>query len=116
MAYLSWVKEKSEAFAQKLTEAIQEHNILSEKYNELKSSADLKESENAHISKELNEVKATLSTWEAEFKKVESKVEYNKDKFTSIELFTTVKVHAKMLKEYTEGKISFWDTEAAFSS
>ena len=116
MASLSWVKEKSEASTRKFAEAIQEHNTLCENYNELKSFADLKESENARLSKELKEVKAALSSREAEFRKVESKAEYYKDKSTSIKLFTTVKVRAELLKEYTEGRISSWDTKVTFSA
>ena len=92
------------------------HNILSEKYNEPTTSANHKERENAHLGKELKKVKAALFVWEAKFKKVESKAEYYEDKSTSIKLFTTVKVHAEMLKEYIEGKISTWDLEAAFSA
>ena len=61
-------------------------------------------------------MKAAFSTQEAKFKKVESKAKYYKDKSTSIELFTTVKVCAEMLKEYIEGRISSWDTEVAFST
>ena len=73
-------------------------------------------SENARLSKKLKEVEAALSAQEAELKKVETKAEYYDEKSTSIELFTTVKVHAEMLKEYTEGKISSWDSEVAFSA
>ena len=61
-------------------------------------------------------MKATLSAREDEFKKVEFNVEYYKDKSISIELFTTIKVRAKMLKEYTEGKNYSWDPEAALSA
>ena len=63
-------ERKSEAFAQKLAEAVQAHNLLFEKYNELKSYADLKENENTHLIKKVKEAEATLSAWEAELKKV----------------------------------------------
>ena len=97
-ACLSWVKEKSEASTQKLTEAILVHNLLSEKYNELKSSVDLKESENARLKKKLKEVEVAFSAREAELKKVESKAEYYEDKSMSIELFTTVKSVRRCLR------------------
>ena len=70
MATLSWVKGKSEDSTQKYNEAIRAHNILYEKYNELKSSADHKVIENARLSKELMEVKAALSAREAELKRL----------------------------------------------
>ena len=111
---LTWVKEKCETYAQKLVEAVQAHNNISEKYNELKASSNHMKNENAHLTRKLKESEVALSTQEVEFKKVESKAKYYEDKSTSIELFTTVKVHAKMLKEYTEGKLSSWDPKAAF--
>ena len=114
-AISSWAKRKSDESARKLTEVVQTRNILSEKYNELKSSFDLKESENAHFSRKLKEVEEALFAWEVELKKVKSDAEYYEDKSTSIELFTTVKVHVEILKEYTEGKLSSWDPEATFS-
>ena len=100
------MKERCENFARKLAKAVQSHNNISEKYNELKASSDLMKNENARLTRKLKESEAVLSAWEAEFKKVESKAEYYEDKSTSIELFTTVKVRAEMLKEYTEGKLS----------
>ena len=89
------------------------HKDISKNYNELQSSADLMKSEKARLSKNLIVAEATLSTKEAELKRVESKVEYYEDKSTSIGLFTTVKVHAEMLKEYYEGKTSSWDPKVA---
>ena len=50
------MKEKSEASAQKLTEAVQAHKNLSEKFNKLKSSADDKGNENVHLKKRLEEI------------------------------------------------------------
>ena len=113
---LSWVKGKSEDYVQKYNKVIQAHNILSKKYNEFKFSVGHKDSENAHLSKELIEVKAALSAWETELKKVKSDVKYCEDKSISIKLFTTIKVCAKMLKEYTEGTLSSWNLDVAFST
>ena len=61
-------------------------------------------------------MKTTLSAQEVKLKIAKSNAEYYEDKSTSIELFTTIKVHAKMLKEYTEGRLSSWDPKAAFST
>ena len=57
---ISWVKEKSEASAQRLVEAVQAHNNISKWYNELKASTDLMESENARLTKKLKESDATF--------------------------------------------------------
>ena len=62
MASLSWVKEKSEASTRKFAEAIQVHNNLFEKFNELKSAADDKGNENVHHKKKLEELEAAYST------------------------------------------------------
>ena len=92
------------------------HNEIFNKYNELKSFADLIKNENAYLSKNLKAAEATLAAKEAELKQVESKAEYYEDKSTSIKLFTTVKVYTEILKEYSEGKISSWDPEVAFAA
>ena len=39
-------------------------------------------------------------------RKVELRAEYYEDKSNSIEIFTTVKVRAKIMKEFTNGKSS----------
>ena len=72
--------------------------------------------ENVCLKKKLEEVEAALSAQETELKKVKSKAEYYEDKSTSMKLFTTVKVRAEMLKEYTKGKFFAWDPEDAFST
>ena len=106
MLSLSWLKDKYEAFARKVVEVAQMHNEIPNRYNELKSIANLIKSENAHLSKSLKAAESTFSIWEAELKRVEQQVKYYEDKSSSIEMFTTVKVRAEMLKEYSEGKAS----------
>ena len=73
-------------------------------------------SETIPLTKKLKELEAAISIQEAELKNVEQKVEYNEDKSTSIEMFTTVKVHAEMMKEFIKGKISSWNPKAEFKS
>ena len=51
---------------------------------------------------------------EAKLKKVELKTEYYENKSRSIEMFTTVKVHVEIMKEFTKGKSSSWDPELDF--
>ena len=108
MAFFSQLKEKYEAFARKVTEVVQAYNDISRKYNELQNVVDLMKNENAHLTKSLNEAKATISVREAELKRAEQQTEYYEDKSSSTEMFTTIKVRAKMMKEFTEGKTSLW--------
>ena len=110
------MKEKCEASTRRFAEAVQVHNNISDKYNELKSFVDLMKSENARLSKNLKAAEVALFAKEAKLKQVEFNAKYYEDKSTSINLFTIVKVHADMLKEYSEGKISSRDPEAAFAA
>ena len=95
---------------------MQAYNDIANKYNDLQATSDLMIGENARLTKKVLEAEATISMWEAELKKVELKAEYYKDKSHSIEMFTTVKVCAKIMKEFTEGKSSSWDCEVDFKS
>ena len=116
MAALSWAKQKSKESARKLVEAVQTHNNLSVKYNELEVASDETKRENARLKKKLEEADAELFAQEIELKEAKSKAEHFEDKSTSMKLFTTVKVRTEMLKEYKEGQFSTWDPEAAFSA
>ena len=116
MAALTWLKEKSEASTQKLIEAAQAYKNLSEKFNKLKSEVDDKGNENARLKKRLEELEVAHSAQEAELKEAQSKAEYYEDKSMSMNLFTTVKVRAEMVKDYTKGRMSAWNPEAAFSA
>ena len=73
LSSVSWLKEKNEASTQKLVEAVQVHNQVSETFNDLKSSADLLKSENTRLLKSLKEAETTISIQEAELKWVEQK-------------------------------------------
>ena len=103
MSSLTWLRDKYKAFAQKVVEIGQAHNEISSKYNELKSTTNLMKNENTRLSKILKVTEATLSVREAELKRVEQRAEYYEDKYSSIEIFTTIKVHADMLKEFSRG-------------
>ena len=116
MACLSWLKDKSEASAWKMSEAVLAYNDVSTKYNDLWAFSNLIKSENAHLSKKLKEAETTFFVQEAELKKVELKVEYYEDKSRIIKMFTIVKVRAEIMKEFTEGKSSSWDPEVDFKS
>ena len=61
---LTWVKEKSEASAQKLKEAAQAYKNLSKRFNELKSTANDKGNENVRLKKKLEELEAAHSARE----------------------------------------------------
>ena len=116
LSSIIWLKDKHEAFAQKLVEVVQSHNQVSEKFNELKSSADLLKSENTRLSKSLKEAETTIFVREAELKKVEQKAEYYEDKSSSMKMYTTVKIYAEMKRQFLDGKASSWDTKASFKS
>ena len=73
-------------------------------------------SENVRLTKKLKEVKATLSAQDAKLQKVMDKAEYYKNKYRSIEMFTTVKVRTEVIQEYVDGKSSSWNLEADFKS
>ena len=62
----SWVKEKCEASARKVTEMAQAYNDIAGKYNKLQTTFELMKSENAHLTKKLKESKATISVQEVE--------------------------------------------------
>ena len=109
MSSVSWLKYKYEASTQKVVEIVQAYNEISNKYNELNSTADLMKRKNAFLLKSLKAVEETFSIQEAELKQVEWHAEYYEDKSSSIEMHTTVKVRAKMLKEYIERKTFSWD-------
>ena len=106
MAFFSWLKDKCEAYARKVTEVAQAYNDITNKYNELQTASDLMKSENARLKKKLKEAEETISIQEVELKKVELKVEYYKEKSHSIEMFTTIKVLTKIMTKFTEGKSS----------
>ena len=108
------MKEKNKASARKLKETAQVYNNLFENFNELKSVTDDKGNKNVRLKKKLEELEAVHSAWEVQLKEAQSKPEYYKNKSTSIRLSTIVKIRAKMLKDYTEGKMSTWDLEVAF--
>ena len=93
-------------------EAIQAHNKVLRKYNELNSTADLLKSENACLSKSLKKAEATISLREVELKQVEQRVEYYQDKSSSMEMYTTVKIRVEMMRDFLDEKASSWDIKA----
>ena len=92
------------------------HNKLSNQYNALKKSADTKEGENARLKKKIEELEAVISARDKEMKDAQYRADYYEDKSTSMKLFTTVKVRAEMMKEFSEGKATGWDPIAASSA
>lgn len=52
-----------------------------------------------------------LAARRRELKEVKKRAEHFEDKCTSIEMFTNIKVHAEMMKEFADGKASSWDVE-----
>ena len=116
MASFSWLKDKCEASTQKVTEVVQAYNDIVNKYNKLQTASDLMKSENTRLTKKLKEAEVTISVQEAELKKVELKAEYYEEKSRSIEMFTTEKFHAEIMKEFADGKSSSQDPEADFKS
>ena len=116
MSSFSWLKDKCEASSWKVTEVVQAYNDIANKYNDLQAASNLMKCENARLTKKLKEAKTTISVQEAKLKKVKLKAEYYEDKSHSIEMFLIEKVHAEIMKEFTERKSPFWDPEADFKS
>ena len=112
-AALSWAKEKSETSARNLSEMAETYNKLSGQYNDLKKSIDLKDAENARLKKKIEELEVDVSARDKALKDAQYKADYFEDRSMSMKLFTTVKIRAEMVKEFSEGKTTAWDLEAA---
>ena len=107
------MKEKSEASARQISEAVESYNNLSGQYNDLKKDVDMKGKENVHLKKRVEDLETLVSVRDKELKDAKYKAEYYKDKSTSMKLFTTVKVRAEITRDFSEGKASTWDLAAA---
>ena len=92
------------------------HNKLSDQYNVLKKSAEAKEGENARLKKKIEDLEALISARDKELKDAQYRADYYEDRSTSMKLFTTVKVRAEMMKEFSEGRATDWDPVAAASA
>ena len=92
------------------------YNKLSDQYNALKKSADAKDGENARLKKKVEDLEALISARDKELKDAQYRVDYYEDRSTSMKLFTTVKVRAEIMKEFSEGRATDWDPVAATSA
>ena len=92
------------------------YNKLSDQYNVLKKGVDAKDGENARLKKKVEDLEALISARDKDLKDAQYKADYYEDRSTSMKLFTTVKVRAEMMKEFSEGKATGWDLAAASSA
>ena len=92
---------------------VETYNKLSDQYNALKKNADAKDGENARLKKKVEDLEALVSARDKDLKDARYRVDYYEDRSTSMKLFTTVKVRAEMMKEFSEGKATGWDLAAA---
>ena len=95
---------------------VETYNKLSGQYNDLKKSVDLKDAENARLKKKVEELEAEVFARDKALKDAQYRADYFEDKSTSMKLFTMVKIRAEMVKEFSEGKATAWDLEAASSA
>ena len=89
------------------------YNKLSGQYNDLKKGIDLKDAEIARLKKKVEELEADISVRDKAVKDAQYRADYFEDRSTSMKLFTTVKIRAEMVKEFSEGKAAAWDLEVA---
>ena len=92
------------------------YNKLSDQYNVLKKGANAKDGENARLKKKVQDLEALISARDKELKDAQYSVDYYEDRSTSMKLFTTMKVRAEMMKEFSEGRATNWDPVAASSA
>ena len=109
-------RKKSEASARQFSEAVESYNNLFGQYNDLKKGADAKDAKNARLKKKIEVLEALVSARDKALKDAQYRADYYEDRSTSMKLFTTVKVRAKMVKEFSEGKATAWDLAAASSA
>ena len=83
---------------------VETYNKLSGQYNDIKKSIDLKDAENARLKKKVEELEAEVSARDKALKDAQYRANYFEGKSTSMKLFTTVKIRAEMVKEFSEGK------------
>ena len=55
MASFSWLKDKCEAYGQKVTEVVYVYNNIAKKYNDLQAPSDLMKCDNTHLTKKMKE-------------------------------------------------------------
>ena len=89
------------------------YNKLSGQYNDIKKSIDSKDAENTRLKKKVEELEADVSARDKALKDAQYRADYFEDKSMSMKLFTTVKIRAEMVKEFSEGKATAQDLEAA---
>ena len=97
LASFGWLKKWSEVSTKKLSDLALSYNEFSGWNNHLKASFDLSKNEVSCLNKELKEAKVALSVWDSELEKAVDKAAYFEDKSRSIEMFTMIKVCAKLL-------------------
>ena len=106
MTSFTWLKEKFEDLTLKFNESVQSLNDSSKKYNDLKSGHDKLKGDHSTLAQKYKDSQAVLFAREAELEKVKERADYYEDKCTSIEMYTTVKLRAEAMKQYSEGQAS----------